>query len=61
MEACLIIVKLAMARLAEDDEQVREEKETIMREHLDSCPSCTSFIENLGVRVIEESTRRSQS
>ena len=49
METCLMILKLAMARLAVQDEQSRTEKGEIMREHLDSCPSCTSFVEGLGV------------
>ena len=49
METCLMIVKLAMARLAGDDEQARAEKGEIMREHLNSCPSCNSFVEGLGI------------
>ena len=49
METCLIILKLAMARLAGDDEQARAEKGEIMREHLNSCPSCNSFVEGLGI------------
>ena len=49
METCLMILKLGMARLAVQDEQSRMEKGGIMREHLDSCPSCTSFVEGLGV------------
>ena len=49
MEACLIILKLAMARLGEEDEKSRAEKGENMREHLNSCPSCTSFVEGLGV------------
>ena len=49
METCLMVLKLAMARLAGDDEQARAEKGKIMREHLNSCPSCTSFVEGLGI------------
>ena len=49
METCLMVLKLAMARLAGDDEQARAEKGEIMREHLNSCPSCTSFVEGLGI------------
>ena len=49
METCLMVLKLAMARLAEQDEQSRAEKGEIMREHLSSCPSCTSFVGRLGV------------
>ena len=49
METCLMVLKLAMARLAGDDEQARAEKGEIMREHLNSCPSCNSFVEGLGI------------
>ena len=49
METCLMILKLALARLAGDDEQARAEKGGIMREHLNSCPSCNSFVEGLGI------------
>ena len=49
METCLMVLKLAMARLAGDDEQARAEKGAIMLEHLNSCPSCTSFVEGLGI------------
>ena len=49
METCLMVLKLAMARLAGDDEQARAENGEIMREHLNSCPSCTSFVEGLGI------------
>ena len=49
METCLMVLKLAMARLAGDDEQARAEKGEIMRKHLNSCPSCTSFVEGLGI------------
>ena len=49
METCLMVLKLAMARLAADDEQARGEKGAIMREHLNSCPSCNSFVEGLGI------------
>ena len=49
METCLMVLKLAMARLAEQDGQSRAEKGEVMREHLSSCPSCTSFMEGLGV------------
>ena len=49
MEACLMVLKLAMARLGEGDEKSRAEKGENMREHLNSCPSCTSFVEGLGV------------
>ena len=49
METCLMVLKLAMARLAGDDEQARAEKGEIMREHLNSCPSCTSFVEGLEI------------
>ena len=48
MGSCLMVLKLAMARLAEDDEHARAEKGEIMREHLDSCPSCASFVEGFG-------------
>ena len=56
METCLMILKLAMARLAEEDERSRAEKGEIMREHLNSCPSCTSFVEGLGISDIGGAT-----
>ena len=49
METCLMILKLALARLAGDDEQARAEKGEIMREHLNSCSSCNSFVKGLGI------------
>lgn len=49
METCLIILKLAINRLTGDDEQERNEKKIIMQEHLNSCSSCSSFVEGLGV------------
>ena len=54
MENCLMVLKLAVARLAVEDEQSRAEKGEIMREHLASCPSCTSFVKGLGVSELGE-------
>ena len=54
MENCLMVLKLAVARLAVEDEQTRAQRGEIMREHLSSCPSCTSFVERLGVAELGE-------
>ena len=54
MESCLMVLKMAMSRLAAGDVQSRAEKEQTMREHLISCPSCASFVKALGISAPED-------
>ena len=44
MDACLLILKLALARSAEEDGQAREEKTAAMKVHLEACLNCAAFV-----------------
>ena len=47
MTTCLKVIKLALARSAAEDAPARAKQGEIIREHLDSCPGCASFVERL--------------
>ena len=44
---CLLVLKLAIARVSAPDEQAREERDRELEDHIESCFSCNAFITRL--------------
>ena len=50
MQSCLKIVKLALSGLSElNDQEIELNRKEIMKEHIENCQSCSSFLEKLNV------------
>ena len=47
LRGCLLVLKLAIARLSAPNQQARAERNREMQEHIESCPSCAEFLQQI--------------